>query len=132
MFTLLVSSKGFCAADEEMAGARATAASAKPIIENIGTYMMFEEISTDENERLIEERTVYNRHAAKLPVVLYTSTRLGDISDTLQSMLRGLKPGEEILIRGIYYPSTIDSISECGVVLSYVFPIMRAGIFMKE
>jgi|GEM_PF-3664861 len=39
MFALLVSSKGFCAADEERPGA--AAASAKPI-EDIRTYMMYD------------------------------------------------------------------------------------------
>ena len=86
MFALLVSSKGFCAADEETPGAGAAAASAKPIIKNIGTYMMYDEISTDDNERHIEERAIYNRYAERLPVVIYTSyPTTGVISDTLQS-----------------------------------------------
>ena len=141
MFALLVSSKGFCVADEEMPGDGAAAASAKPI-EDTRKHIMFEEISTDDNERLIEERAIYNRHAARLPVVFYTSSGplRENISGTLQSMLRDLKPGQKVIIRGISVESvsnvesnsTVDAISKCGVVLSYVFPIMRAGIFMKK
>lgn len=134
MFALLVSSKGFCAADEETPGAEAAAASAKPI-EDIRTYMMFDypeekipPVPAPIQKEGIEE--IYDTYAAKLPVVLYTSyPTTGVISDTLQSILRGLKPGQEILIRGIYYPSTIDSISECGVVLSSWLREMHAAVF---
>ncbi len=162
MFALLVSSKGFCTADEEIPGAGAAAASAKPIgsskgfwaaaaeipwvaaavasakpSEDIRTYMMPNEEGIPYPRDVAiqkEEKNRYTIYAARLPIVAYPSSGPlgGDLSDTLQKILRGLKPGEEVLIKKIQYYSTLYAICRCGFSIIDQLPTRDAAVFRKR
>ena len=127
MFALLVSSKGFCAADEEMPGAGAAAASAKPI-ENIETHIMYDmsDILPPGLSKQVLEEKIYNKYAKRLPVVAYTSSWI------LAEDIKDLKPGEEILIRNIRSSSTVDFIVKSGFFLELLLSEVNAAVFKKQ